>query len=118
MKLNSEKPKRTYKLSPEGLANLRAAAHRNRPWEHSTGPRTVQGRRRSSQNALKYGFYTAEQIAQHREFRRSLRLSLQVSGLMMKILEAREDNDEFWELLEELATIGDESKAESYTSFD
>ncbi len=110
MEPNPDKPRRAYKLSPEGLANLRAAAHRNRPWEHSTGPRTVQGKRRSSQNAFKYGFYTAEQIAQHRELRRSLRLSFQISGVMMKILEARDDNDAFWDLLEELACIGDEGE--------
>lgn len=28
------------------------AIHRWRPWEHSTGPRTIEGKRRSSGNAF------------------------------------------------------------------
>lgn len=48
-------PKRTYTLSAEGLASLRAAARRNRPWEQSTGPQTTAGKARSRMNAYKHG---------------------------------------------------------------
>lgn len=42
-------------ISTEGRRRLREAAQRNRPWEHATGPRTPQGKARSSQNARKHG---------------------------------------------------------------
>src|SRR3954454_18172477 len=37
-------------LTPEGLERIRAAALANRPWEHSTGPRTPEGKARSAAN--------------------------------------------------------------------
>jgi hypothetical protein len=37
-------------LTPEGRARLRAAALANRPWRHSTGPRTARGRMQSVLN--------------------------------------------------------------------
>ena len=40
-----------------------AAAHRaqqNRPWAHSTGPRTFTGKRTSSQNSYKHGRFSYE----------------------------------------------------------
>jgi hypothetical protein len=37
-------------LTPEGRARLQAAAIRNRPWTHSTGPRTSAGKARSAAN--------------------------------------------------------------------
>ena len=52
----TDKPKQ-YKRNwtPEGLQRLREAAQRNRPWEHSTGPRTPEGKARSRGNALWMG---------------------------------------------------------------
>jgi hypothetical protein len=45
---------------------------------HSTGPRTVQGKRRSSQNARKHGLYSRERINRHirKEDRREYRAVL------------------------------------------
>jgi hypothetical protein len=40
-------------LTPEGREKLRQAALRNRPWEHSTGPRTPAGRAQSARNGKK-----------------------------------------------------------------
>ena len=37
-------------LTPEGLERLRAAALANKPWLHSTGPRTPEGKARSAAN--------------------------------------------------------------------
>ena len=37
-------------LSQAGRAKLRAAAYRNRPWEHSTGPTTPEGKRKAAAN--------------------------------------------------------------------
>ncbi len=37
-------------ITPEGRQRLRETALRNRPWEHSTGPRTPEGKSRASQN--------------------------------------------------------------------
>lgn len=65
-----ERPKRRYRLTPEGLASLRAAAERNRPWERSTGPRTTGGKARSRMNAWKHGADAAYQ----RQLRRVQRL--------------------------------------------
>lgn len=38
-----------------GLERLRRAALEREPWKHSTGPRTADGKARSSQNALVHG---------------------------------------------------------------
>ena len=35
-----------YRLTPEGRRRLQEAAARNRPWEHSTGPTTAEGKAR------------------------------------------------------------------------
>lgn len=48
-------------LTPEGRERLRQAARRNRPWEHSTGPRTPEGKARCSLNAMLGGCETADQ---------------------------------------------------------
>ena len=37
-------------LTPEGLERVRASTLKHRPWEHSTGPKTPEGRRRSALN--------------------------------------------------------------------
>jgi len=66
--------KRAYRLSPEGLAALRASARRVRPWERSTGPRTEAGKARSSRNALKHGLRRARVIAAQRELARAIRV--------------------------------------------
>ena len=66
--------RRSYRLSPEGLASLRASAMQNKPWEKSTWPRTRQGKARSSQNALKHGLRRAEAIADRREVSEMLHL--------------------------------------------
>jgi hypothetical protein len=54
---------RTYRLSPRGLRSLRAAARRVRPWEHSTGPRSENGKSRSKMNAYKHGLRSAETLS-------------------------------------------------------
>lgn len=42
-------------ISPEGRERLREAAQRHRPWDHAIGPRTAEGKARSSRNAYKHG---------------------------------------------------------------
>jgi hypothetical protein len=37
-------------LTPEGREQLRQAALRNKPWRHSTGPRTPEGKARAAAN--------------------------------------------------------------------
>ena len=61
----SDKPKRQYNLSPEGLKRLQEAIERNRPWERSTGPRTPGGKRRSAANAVWMGHYIKDVTLVH-----------------------------------------------------
>lgn len=42
-------------ISPDGRRRLREAALRNRPWESSTGPTSIEGKARSAQNSRKHG---------------------------------------------------------------
>ena len=65
------KPRKPYRLSPEGLASLRASAAKTRPWERSTGPRTPEGKARSRMNAWKHGERAAE-VAQQKRLSKEL----------------------------------------------
>ena len=47
--------RRRYRLSPEGRERLLSAALQNKPWEKSTGPRTVEGKARSARNSRPRG---------------------------------------------------------------
>jgi len=40
-------------FTAEGLQRLREAAMKNRPWEHSTGPRTAEGKLKVANNGRK-----------------------------------------------------------------
>ena len=55
-------------LTAAGRERLRQAALVNRPWEFSTGPRTVEGRARAAQN----GAYRQQGQQSGREVRRLL----------------------------------------------
>lgn len=43
--------------TPDRRAKQSAAIRRWRPWEQSTGPRTAEGKRRSSRNAGREGLH-------------------------------------------------------------
>lgn len=52
--------KRHRGVTPAGRARLRAAAMRDRPWQHSTGPRTAAGKAKARRNSHRgYGFDAA-----------------------------------------------------------
>ena len=58
--------------TPERQARQAKAIRRwRRPWEHSTGPRTVEGKARSARNA-----YTGGHWRQERELLKTLRRAL------------------------------------------
>ncbi|HKB38098.1 MAG TPA: hypothetical protein VKD72_16750 [Gemmataceae bacterium] len=40
-------------VTAEGRERLRQAALANKPWQHSTGPKTVEGKRRAALNGSK-----------------------------------------------------------------
>lgn len=42
-------------ITAVGRLRLSQAALQNRPWEHSTGPKTQAGKNRSKMNALRHG---------------------------------------------------------------
>lgn len=67
-------PPRRYRLTPEGLASLRATAARVRPWELSTGPRTAEGKARSRANSWKHGERSAEAVERRARVAGLLRL--------------------------------------------
>ena len=50
-------------LTDAGRQRLRDAAREHRPWQHSTGPRTPEGKRRSRGNARKAGEHNADHRA-------------------------------------------------------
>jgi len=50
--------KRRYRLSARGKAALRAAIRKTKPWEHSTGPRTIEGKLVMRLSAIKHGYYS------------------------------------------------------------
>lgn len=68
------KPRRPYRLSPEGLASLRASAARTQPWKRATGPRTAEGKARSRMNAWRHGERSAEAMAARAEIARAMKL--------------------------------------------
>ncbi len=61
--MSTDRPKRPYHLTSEGLDSLRASIARVKPWMSSTGPRTRDGKARSRRNAWKHGQRSAEEIA-------------------------------------------------------
>jgi hypothetical protein len=46
------------------------AMRRWKPWEQSTGPRTVAGKSRVSQNSVKHGLTTAPALAEQKAIKR------------------------------------------------
>ena len=54
--------RRRKRMSKATLDKYRVLALERRLWEHSTGPKTEEGKRRVSMNALKHGMFTAEAI--------------------------------------------------------
>lgn len=50
--------------TPEGLERLRAAALKNQPWTHSTGPTSPEGKARSARNAYTGGHRTRLEASQ------------------------------------------------------
>lgn len=60
--------------TPEGLKRRQEATERTKPWEHSTGPKTAKGKARSSQNALRHGYWCREAIQARKAAAELLRL--------------------------------------------
>ncbi len=79
--MSTERPKRSYRLTPDGLASLRTSIARAKPWMSSTGPRTPDGKARSRRNAWKHGRRSAEEIARRRELAALLR---EVRGIIVR----------------------------------
>lgn len=78
---NKDEPsgKRVYRLTPAGLASLRATVRRTKPWLRATGPTTPAGKHRASRNALRHGLYSAESIARKRQSAELLRIMRQIA---------------------------------------
>ncbi|MHC5819391.1 MAG: hypothetical protein ACYT04_26805 [Nostoc sp.] len=53
-------------LSPEFIEAARQRILANKPWEKSTGPRTQEGKARSSQNNFRHGRKSRVMIEVHR----------------------------------------------------
>lgn len=59
--------------TPEGLKRRQEATERTRPWERSTGPKSAEGKARSSQNAIKHGYWCKQAIQARRAAKGLLR---------------------------------------------
>ena len=66
--------RRSYKLTPDGLARLRASIQRTKPWLRGKGPRSVEGKKRSSMNAFRHGLRSDRVIEIQRGLAELLRL--------------------------------------------
>src|SRR5688572_16702020 len=73
-KRDCPRPRRPYRLTPEGLASLRSWVCRTKPWLLTSGPTTTAGKRRSSQNARKHGLRSADAERERAEGWAALRL--------------------------------------------
>ncbi len=71
-------------LTDQGRRRLRAAIERHRPWEHSTGPRTPEGKARSAQN----GKVRQKGAGSVRELRNEL---AEVTGLVKQLAAYRRE---------------------------
>lgn len=70
---------------------LQAARIRmQKPWLHSTGPRTVKGKARSSRNAFKHGRRSAEYIGRMKDIYRFLRVQRKYLVLVRQEIRLRE----------------------------
>jgi hypothetical protein len=58
---------------PERKVKQSQAIKEWKPWEKSTGPKTPAGKAISSQNSLKHGAFSAENLKQLGEIRRLLK---------------------------------------------
>ena len=67
----------------------RAAIYRIRPWEKATGPKTPEGKARSSRNSWKHGRYTANAIRDRRRYKAKTRWA----KAALKLMNARHDQE-------------------------
>ena len=69
-------PARTWTQSQK--ARQRALIQKWQPWKQSTGAKSIEGKIKVSQNALKSGNFTAAARQEHREFRQLMKEHNQV----------------------------------------
>ena len=93
--------KRRGPLTEEGRDRLRKAALRDRPWVHSTGPRTAAGNARSRLNAVRSGRYTARM----RTWRRDATRFIALDHLLRDGLLGRREVDDPGAVVNELASL-------------
>lgn len=75
------------KWTPEERAAQAALIRQQKPWEHTTGPKTAEGKKASSRNALKHGLTSAESHV----FTGALRETRDLLRLLKKLDRADED---------------------------
>jgi hypothetical protein len=60
--------------SPERKAKQRKAIYAWRPWERSTGPKTLEGKQAVASNAFKHGMRSRAMMTERRSYRRLLQV--------------------------------------------
>ena len=84
------KKRRPKGWTPERRALQAAVARRDKPWRHSTGPRTEAGKARCATNAMRHGGRSRAHVLQMQRIRRVLRMCAENIRILRAFIRVRD----------------------------